>query len=54
MKEQKKILKNIDIVSYAPKVSLNGITCVFVVDFRSSDTFKVYVSEIIAMSTCVR
>ena len=34
-KEQKKI---IDIVSL--KVSENGVICVFVVHFRSSDTFK--------------
>ena len=33
--------KTIDIVSYASKVSVNGVTCVFVVHFRSSDTFKV-------------
>ena len=33
--------KTIDIVSYASKVSVNGITCVLVVHFRSSDTFKV-------------
>ena len=32
--------KTIDIVSYAWKVSENGVTCVFVVHFRSSDTFK--------------
>ena len=30
MKEQKKVLKTIDIVSYALKVSENGVTCVFV------------------------
>ena len=32
--------KTIDIVSYALKVSENGVTCVFVLHFRSSDTFK--------------
>ena len=32
--------KTIDIVSYALKVSENGVTCVFVVHFTSSDTFK--------------
>ena len=32
--------KIIDIVSYALKVSENGVTCVFVVRFRYSDTFK--------------
>ena len=31
--------KSIDIVSYAIKVSVNGVTCVFVVHFRSSGTF---------------
>ena len=39
MKEQK-TSKTIDIVSYTLKVSENGVTCVFVVHFRSSDTFK--------------
>ena len=34
MKEQ----KNIDIVSYALRVSVNGVTGVFVVHFRSSGT----------------
>ena len=33
--------KTIDIVSYALQVSVNGVTCVFVVHSRSSDTFKV-------------
>ena len=33
--------KTIDIVSYASKVSVNGVICVFVVHVRSSDTFKV-------------
>ena len=40
MKEQKRSSKIIDIVSYALKVSENGVTCVFVVHFRSLDTFK--------------
>ena len=40
MKEQKKASKIIDIVSYSLKVSENGVTCVFVVHFRSSDTIK--------------
>ena len=43
MKEQKfkkTSSKTIDIVSYALKLSENGVTCVFVVHFRSSDTFK--------------
>ena len=41
MKEQKTGLpKNIDLVSYASKVSVNGVTCVFVVHFRSLDTFE--------------
>ena len=30
MKEQKRSSKTIDIVSYASKVSVNGVTCVFV------------------------
>ena len=30
MKEQKRSFKTIDIVSYALKVSENGVTCVFV------------------------
>ena len=34
MKEPKK--KNIDIVSYALKVGVNGVICVFVTYFRSS------------------
>ena len=41
MKEQKKFSKTTDIVSYALKVSVTGVTCVFVVHFRSSDTIKV-------------
>ena len=40
MKEQKRSSKTIDIVTYALKVGENGVTCVFVVHFRSSDTFK--------------
>ena len=39
MKEQKRSSKSIDIVSYALEVSVNGVTCVFVVNFKSSDTF---------------
>ena len=34
MKEQKKSSITIDIVSYALNVSVNGFTCVFVVQFR--------------------
>ena len=37
MKEQKRSSKTIDIVSYALKVSENGV---FVVHFRSADIFK--------------
>ena len=37
--EQKRSSKTIDIVIYALEVSKNGVTCVFVVNFRSSDTF---------------
>ena len=40
MKEQKKFSKTIYIVSYALKMSENGVACVYVVHFRSSDTFK--------------
>ena len=40
MKEQKRASKTIDFVSYALKVSVNGVTCVSVVHFRSSDTFE--------------
>ena len=36
----KRSFKTIGFVSYASKVSVNGVTCVFVVHFRSSDTFK--------------
>ena len=32
---KKRSSKTIDIVSYAPKVSVNGVTCVFVVHFRN-------------------
>ena len=38
MKEQKKVSQTIDIVSYALKVSVNGVICVFVAHFRSSGT----------------
>ena len=31
--------KNIDIVSYGLEVSVNGVTCEFIVYIRSSDTF---------------
>ena len=37
---KKRSSKTVDIVSYALKVSENGVTCVFVVHFRSSDTFN--------------
>ena len=40
MKEQKKVFKTIDIVSYALKVSVNGVICVFVAHFRSSGIFE--------------
>ena len=39
MKAQKRSSKTIDIVSYALEVSVNGVTYVFVVHFRSSDAF---------------
>ena len=39
MKEQKRSSKTIDIiVSYPLKVSVNGVLCVFVAHFMSSDT----------------
>ena len=38
MKEQKRFSKTIYIVNYALKVSVNGVICVFVAHFRSSDT----------------
>ena len=38
--KKKRSSKIIDIVSYALKVSENSVTCVFVVHFRSSDTFN--------------
>ena len=37
--KNKRSSKTIDIVSYALKVSVNGVTCVCS-PFRSSDTFK--------------
>ena len=39
MKEHKSS-KTIDIVSYALKVSVNGVTRVFVAHFKSSGTFE--------------
>ena len=38
-KWSKKGSTTIDVVSYALEVSVNGVTCVFLVHFRSSDTF---------------
>ena len=38
-KEQKRSSKTIDIVSYALEVSVNGVMCVFVDHFWSSDKF---------------
>ena len=35
----KNVSENLDIVSYALEVSVNGVTCVCVVHFISSDTF---------------
>ena len=37
---KKRSSKTIDIVSYALKVSVNGVTCVFVAHFRSSGTIS--------------
>ena len=39
MKEPKRSLKTIDTVSHALEISVNGVTCVFVVQFRSKNTF---------------
>ena len=39
MKQLKRSSKTIDTGSYALKVSVNGVTYVFVVHFRSSSTF---------------
>ena len=39
--QNKRSSKTTDIVSYGSKVSVNGVTCVFVVHFRSSNTFNV-------------
>ena len=36
----KKASKTIDIVSYALKVSINGVKCVFVARFRSLGTLE--------------
>ena len=45
MKEQKKrSSKTIDIVSYALKVSVNGVKCVFVAHFRSSGTISKFIN----------
>ena len=37
---KKRSPKTIDIVSYPLKVSVNGVMCVFVAHFGSSDTFE--------------
>ena len=37
-KEPKRSSKNIDVVSYALKLFVNGVICVFVAHFRSSGT----------------
>ena len=37
---EQKFSKTIDIVSYALEVSVNDVTCVFVVHYRSSDMFE--------------
>ena len=39
-KGAKKVFQTIDIVSYALKVRVNGVICVFVAHFRSSSTFE--------------
>ena len=40
-KEHKKVFQNHRYCSYALKVSVNGVTCVFVVLFRSKNTLNV-------------
>ena len=42
LRSKKRSSKTIDIVSYALKVSVNGVTCVSIVNFRSSDTFDFF------------
>ena len=39
IKAQKRYSKTGDIVNYALQVSVNGVTCMFIVNFSSSDTF---------------
>ena len=39
-KKKKRSSKNIDIVSYVLKVSVNGVICVFGAHFRSSGTLE--------------
>ena len=38
--EKKKGLPKPDIVSYALKLNVNSVTCVFVVHFKSSTTYE--------------
>ena len=38
--KKKRSSKTVDIVSYALKVSVNGVKCGFVAHFRSSGTFE--------------
>ena len=40
LRSKKRSSKTIDIVSYALKVSVNGVKCVFVAHFRSSGIFE--------------
>ena len=51
-KGAKRSSKSIDIVSYALKVSVNGVICVCVVLFRSKNTFKVCELAYQLTSTC--
>ena len=37
---EKRSSKTIDIVGYALEASVNGVTCVFLVHVRASDTFS--------------
>ena len=48
---KKKVFQNIDIVSYALKVSVNGVICVFVAHFTSLTSLTVNIH--VSTKTCV-
>ena len=52
-RRSKKSSKTIDIVSYALKVSVSDVKCVFVAHFRSSDTFESLINIHASTKTCV-